>query len=1329
MENKCTRGKKSPYIIIIITFWFLFIAGSGMSGSGMAEIGMAEIGMAGTGMSGTGMSGSKIAETEMAETGMAETGMAGELEILNKTLRDGALPENWGAENIVFETAAEGYARFETETSVLVTRSFDAGSFSLIRLTFDVAKYGGGDDGPLTVWYSRDGETWTEAGDSPTPPDADYLTAEFEIEDISDYMKLRFTREKSPGKKRLRDIVVTGIVGSIRVEPESLAGFEYETGFGPSPERSVTVSAENVTDDLVVSPPAGFEISSTTGESFTSGDIILKKEGGKVAPTEIFVRLKAGLSANRYSGDLMISGGGAVARFVSLSGEVRKLPMLRYEFTGETSGPAFEPDNATASELRMSSGSVGFGSSHSDEWSGSGVPYAEASGGWGESRSGDAKYFSFTLEPDFGHIVNLTGISFEYRATGAGPSAMTVTVNEHTVIEEIEVPADENLIFDIPLEDLNDLSEVEVRIKGWDNHSRQTSGGGAFRLNDVRLDGEVVGYPRIQVVPTEIQNLDYVEDMGPSLSRSFDVQAHHLTSDLSVFPPANFEVSLKEQTGFTSEALTLDETEGSVTKTIHVRLREGLTEDTYTGEVEVSGGGADAKHVSVDGNVSEALTALAPEDPYSENFRDFVSIETLPADWSVDYGGEETEITYEGDWGAGTSSGLRGNDTVLGFQHTGDTDIFTATLSLVNNSENPVERLFITYTGKVERSDAGRSPEWTVTVDGLEVPALAYSTEDGEDNMVSAVVEGLYIPEGQIVRVTWSSDRREPSGASKQIGISDVLVSIHETVSVDITGNAGWRMLSLPAGDIPVSKLAAHNQIQGFDGANDFYHKNGYPDIDFEEESRQPNFLFYGSEGWKTPDNFGSTVRSGQGFIWYFWNNDTGPSVPLNEFSLSVSGASPVQEVRISLHEGWNLIGNPFTSDLILDELSVSNGTLQDPVYVWNSTAAGDEGGGDHFVQLDRETDNLAPWQGVFVDASEAAELTIPVTARSGDTGAGFYKQQRPQPKQENQPEKTQNVQQIPQNPQQNIQQNHQNPQRKVLAFELAGKNPSTGVITRDRTASLLFHEHATGQWDRYDGRKPVPLSESFALLSFVGIRNGEAVLKARESRPLDLEGTFEIPVSFDTRNMGGKFTISWNGMADLPDSWNITLVDNHEGQSIDLRKTDTYRFSTKTEVAESKHTTVIKHKKSADNKIATDTKKAANTKITGVTVTADAETSDIADTGDFGRQTRFTLIVSGDPLSGDISADLPEKPELAPNYPNPFNPATVIAYSIPEYQRVSLSIYDILGREIAVLVDEYHSPGNYKINWDASHLSGGVYLYRLEAGGQSLTRHMTLVK
>ena len=89
----------------------------------------------------------------------------------------------------------------------------------------------------------------------------------------------------------------------------------------------------------------------------------------------------------------------------------------------------------------------------------------------------------------------------------------------------------------------------------------------------------------------------------------------------------------------------------------------------------------------------------------------------------------------------------------------------------------------------------------------------------------------------------------------------------------------------------------------------------------------------------------------------------------------------------------------------------------------------------------------------------------------------------------------------------------------------------------------------------------------------------------------------------------------------------------------------------------------------------------------------------------------------------------LPGKFTLFQNYPNPFNPATVISWQLAIGGYTTLKVYDVLGREVTTLVDEYKPAGSYKINFDASRLASGLYIYDIKSGGNRIAKKMTLVK
>lgn len=105
-----------------------------------------------------------------------------------------------------------------------------------------------------------------------------------------------------------------------------------------------------------------------------------------------------------------------------------------------------------------------------------------------------------------------------------------------------------------------------------------------------------------------------------------------------------------------------------------------------------------------------------------------------------------------------------------------------------------------------------------------------------------------------------------------------------------------------------------------------------------------------------------------------------------------------------------------------------------------------------------------------------------------------------------------------------------------------------------------------------------------------------------------------------------------------------------------------------------------------------------------------------------------YTYIES---ITTDVEDQLtvPIEYRLEQNYPNPFNPGTVIRFAVPEQSMVSLKVYDIIGREIATLINEERDAGWYEQSFDASALSSGIYIYRLSAGSKVFSKKMMLIK
>ena len=90
---------------------------------------------------------------------------------------------------------------------------------------------------------------------------------------------------------------------------------------------------------------------------------------------------------------------------------------------------------------------------------------------------------------------------------------------------------------------------------------------------------------------------------------------------------------------------------------------------------------------------------------------------------------------------------------------------------------------------------------------------------------------------------------------------------------------------------------------------------------------------------------------------------------------------------------------------------------------------------------------------------------------------------------------------------------------------------------------------------------------------------------------------------------------------------------------------------------------------------------------------------------------------------------EIPSEIRLDQNYPNPFNPSTQIRYAISEQTHVRLTVYNLIGQQIAILAEGSKTAGWHEVVFDASQMSSGMYIYRLEAGDVAITRKMMLVR
>lgn len=241
----------------------------------------------------------------------------------------------------------------------------------------------------------------------------------------------------------------------------------------------------------------------------------------------------------------------------------------------------------------------------------------------------------------------------------------------------------------------------------------------------------------------------------------------------------------------------------------------------------------------------------------------------------------------------------------------------------------------------------------------------------------------------------------------------------------------------------------------------------------------------------------------------------------------------------------------------------------------------------------------------------------------------------------------------------------------------------------------IMFSDKASIQKDSHDAYKLASFSREWLSVS---TRVREEVAMDIQALPLEFEHPVELSLGIDGSDVNGEFKLEWN-LKMLPDHWNVYLKDDRTGQTIDLRTTGQYKFELNGPVK----------KQGSVNPLA----------ILSKPKVLDVEP-----------EQRFKLIITnGETVNTEIDSELPITFGLNQNYPNPFNPSTVISYQLPENSKVDLRVFDILGREVAILVNKQMEAGHHQVTFNARQLASGMYLYRLVANGKVFTKKLTLIK
>lgn len=502
-----------------------------------------------------------------------------------------------------------------------------------------------------------------------------------------------------------------------------------------------------------------------------------------------------------------------------------------------------------------------------------------------------------------------------------------------------------------------------------------------------------------------------------------------------------------------------------------------------------------------------------------------------------------------------------------------------------------------------------------------------------------------------------------------------------------ISGVRGWRILSSPF-NTTYGDFLDGTLTQGYTGST-----LGAAPLD----SLQPNVLTYlenfigtDNQRYRAPSNISDTVAHGKGvFVYIFGNIATDPRYndPLPD-TLDVQGQEwngNDTEVNFNVtytadaDTGWNLVGNPYLATIDWDDSpNWTKTNIESTIYIWDPDA---NGGNGEYLTWNGVTGTLpnggliAPFQGFWVKAN-APSPVLSVKKDAKTTGGSFLRKEIP-------------------NKSKSIDVN-ENKKSKVQSFEDPQIQLSiTSESGRSKKTSLMFSREGLAGKDKLDAFRLLPLSTSH--IEFYSLLNNGTEL-AINNLPLEFNSRVSIPLHVNYYEDGmpksGELKLVWGGLRNIPEDWILTLIDNETGTEINILEELSYTFnhSTKAKIARSTNplspTTSVRRKSASQS-------------------------------------TRFTLKLSTE----QIERDVPEEVFLSQNYPNPFNPTTTIPFGLNENSKVSLVIYDILGRKVSTLIDSELTAGRYNPTFIGSHLASGVYFYRLTTHSKVIVKKFTLIK
>lgn len=423
---------------------------------------------------------------------------------------------------------------------------------------------------------------------------------------------------------------------SITISKTELTGFHYKKDNGPSPAQSFTVSGSYLWEDVVITAPFNYIIS-TNENTYYSSQLTLPLYYGNLSATTIYVRLNGGLDTGHYNDEtIAITSYPAPDKTVSCSGMVSQGVIVAWDFNEKAGNEATV--NATTNNGNLETSVI----SRGNGIDASGLINAFSSNNFTKSPNvtkedaiNNNKYLQFSILAKEDHKVSLSTLDVNFRRSGTGPNTFQwqysldgFSTPGSDIGTEISYTASEdggkaqttiNLFLIPALQNVTHITAITFRLYGWG----ATGSTGSFAIGRLENDDLAIGglvesttpLPSISVYPSSLSGFTYSLGEGPSAEQTFTVSGSLLQDYITITAPTFYEIAEDDESSEFSDTIVLEPNAGIVaTTTIRVRLKEGLAAGIYDEDITASSSGASVKTVSCSGIVT-ALQASFTVSP------------------------------------------------------------------------------------------------------------------------------------------------------------------------------------------------------------------------------------------------------------------------------------------------------------------------------------------------------------------------------------------------------------------------------------------------------------------------------------------------------------------------------------------------------------------------------------------------------------------------------------------------------------------------------------------------------------------------------------------